>query len=218
MRCRLGWVALVLLGLGAAGARGQGVAVQLPTYSFFSTRTTVVVPDRGSAYLGGVKRARSGMSRFGAPLLPFGNRSLGFSRSATGARVSVFVHDFEAMDEYLLSQPTAWKQKRGLEPLANRVPRQRPDAAAARPAGGPAKSVAQLRAERVGQQQASQRRAVDLYQRGRRAEAAGKANVARNYYQMAARRAGSELKAAIAARLDAITSSTATSTLARNDP
>ena len=215
MRFGFGWVALALLGLGAGSARGQGVAVQLPTYSYFTTRTTVVVPDRGSAYLGGVKRAWSGTSRFGAPLLPFGNRSFGYSRSAIGARASVFVHDFEAMDEYLLGQRGAGRSN-GFEPPANHAPRQ-PPVAVARPPGGPAMSVAALRAQRLRQQQARQEQAVDLFERGRRAEAAGKANVARIFYQMAARRAGDELKAAIAARLEAISPPPVASKLAHSD-
>ena len=68
-------------------AWGQpAVAVQLPTFSFFSTNTAVSVPDRGSAYLGGVRRAQSDLRESGVPLLPlvpFRNRG---SSSATAPR------------------------------------------------------------------------------------------------------------------------------------
>ena len=46
--------------------------------------------------------------------------------------------------------------------------------------------------------------AVEFFERGERAEAEGKANVAKIYYQMAARRAEGELKDLVAAKLDAL--------------
>ena len=82
------WWSLLAVGLVSASAFGQqGTAVQLPTFSYFTTNTTVSVPDRGSVYLGGVNRAASGRNEFGAPLLPFRNRSFGTERSATSAWV-----------------------------------------------------------------------------------------------------------------------------------
>ena len=65
-------------------------------------------------------------------------------------------------------------------------------------------SLAQAQARRLQQQETRGRQAADLFQRGRKAESAGKTNVAKIYYQMAARRAEGELKLQVAARLQAI--------------
>ena len=230
---------LVLSGLGAGTASGQqSTTVQLPTYSFFSTNTTVTVPDRGSVYLGGVKRAASGMNEFGSPLSPFRNRSFGTERSASGAWVSVYVHDFEAMDEYLLSQPASsprfdaasssrrpqpaiagWQPRgAGASAAANDVWKRRLDEASAGSGGPAAMSVADLRAERLHVEQTRRQEAVKWYERGQGAEASGKPNVARVYYQMAARRATGELKDRIAARLEAVSGSPPASKLAQSRP
>ena len=82
--------------------------MQLPTFSYFSVNTTVTVPDRGSAYLGGVNRAAEGRNEFGTPLLPFRpfrNVGIGRETSASGMWVTATIHDFDAMDRYLLSAP-----------------------------------------------------------------------------------------------------------------
>lgn len=230
MRVYLHWLWPVVLALGAATAWGQeSTTVQLPTFSSFSTNATVSVPDRGSAYLGGVKRAASGRNEFGTPLLPFGNRSIGTERSVSGARASVFIHDFEAMDRYLLSQPTPSRDLRAplagplavypkTSPSAADVRRRRPD-----PAGGGSgrlagMSVADLRAERLQEQGKRHEEALKWIERGRIAETAGKANVARVYYQMAARGATGELKLQVAARLEALDGSPPASKLAQSRP
>ena len=54
----LGWFAA-----SASSARAQ--AVQLPTFRYFTVDTTVSVPDRGGAVLGGVSRASSGTTSRG---------------------------------------------------------------------------------------------------------------------------------------------------------
>lgn len=207
--------------LATAAAWGQ--AVQLPTYSYFGTGTVVSVPDRGSVYTAGVNRAASGISEFGTPLLPFRNRSIGSERSASSVWTSVYIHDFEAMEEDLLSHArgssgqglasrtlpassmaTAGHQlapRSGAAPRATWQARQAP-----RPATGPlVKSIAELQAERAGEQQARIAEARDLFERGRAAEQAGKANVARIYYQQASRRAAGPLKEQILAQLAMLT-------------
>lgn len=241
MRRCIAWFLLVFFGLGIGVASAQqSTTVQLPTYSFFTTNSTVSVPDRGSAYLGGVSRAASGRNEFGSGLLPFRNRSFGTERSASNASVSVYIHDFEAMDEYLLSRPTSG---RSLEPLvagqqpatgrfaapARDVPRRpRPfggafplptDGMASRvPGGAAAMSVEELRAERVRLEKSRGEEALKWLERGRTAEASGKTNVARVYYQMAARRATGDLKDQIAVRLEAVGGSSRPPKLAQSRP
>jgi hypothetical protein len=227
---------VVLVGLaGSIASAQQATTVQLPTYSYFTTRTTVSVPDRGSVYLGGVKRAATGRNEFGAPLMPFGNRSIGAERSASSARVSVTIHDFEAMDEYLLSQPVSRASqpavaRRPAGHAAARPPRpelpasagaiwgERSQAAAERSTGPMAKSLAELRAEHRREQQARQEEAAGWLERGRNAETAGKANVARVYYQRAVRRATGQLKAEVAARLAAVSEPPAAPRVAQSRP
>jgi len=229
----------------SAVAQGQGTTVQLPTFSFFSVPTTVSVPDRGSAYLGGIKRASSGRNEFGTPMLPFRpfkNTGIGSERSAGQMHVTARIHDFEAMDEYLLSQPT---QTRPLDPWSGRVAQgsttRSPAYATRTPAGqapvaqlppgagsswqlspaasdpfaaAPIGSVAQERARREQLLKEKNSEALKFYERGANAEKSGKANVAKIYYQMAARRAQGQLKTQVLARLDAIQRSQAGTTYA----
>jgi hypothetical protein len=157
-------------------------------------------------------------------------------RSASSAWVSVWIHDFEAMDEYLLSQPTAFRAAQAAKSplLVPRVASAPPpvQAASSRTAdtwtprakaaqqesSGPiAMSVSELRAKHEREQQARSEDAQKWFQRGQTAEAAGKANVARVYYQMAARRATGTFKDQIAARLDALDGSPKSSKLAQSE-
>jgi len=157
------------------------------------------------------------MNEFGAPLMPFGNRSFGSERSASGASVSVYVHDFEAMDEMLLGPDFRARASAGQRAVAGSParavvasgdPRRAPSAGASLP------SVAEILAQRRREQEIRQAEAQDFFERGQAAEEAGKTNVARIYYQMAARRAGGSLKTRILARLDSIQPS-ATAKVAR---
>ena len=208
----VGWW-LVMLSLGPGLARAQSTTVQLPTYRTFATRTTVTVPDQGAAYLGGIAGSRSAASQFGAPLVPLGHRSLGCQRSAACARVSVFVHDFEAMEEQILGcPPSALVQQREGDPSARsrlkgaRKPVEvlgQPWVRA--PAVDPVvPSVKAIRAQRAEEGANRQAEAEDWFRRGQLAEEAGKTHVARMFYQLAARRAAGDLKEQVQVRLHAL--------------
>ena len=174
-------------------------AVQLPTYSMFGTQSTVSVPDRGNALLGGVNRAASGRNEFGAPGLP-GNRAVGIDRSAAGTRVNVMIHDMAEMDERILKgstgAPAGADSASHLDPAARRLA-----AARASSAGRPAPSVAEARRLRAAEQVNGDGEVAGYMERARNAEKSGKKNVAKIYYRMAARRASGELKEQILARL-----------------
>ena len=209
-----------------------GTTVQLPTFSFFSVNTTVTVPDRGSAYLGGVNRAASGRNEFGAPLLPFRNLGIGRQVGASSMWVTATIHDFEAMDPYWHGLPMRSTASR-LPPLGRSQvaalgrtlqPRD-PDYGASwrltppAPAAGPPKmSVAQARAERQRQQTARAGEAAEFYKRGQKAEVAGKTGVAKIYYRMAARRATGELKGQVAEKLHAMGRAQTAAKIAQNRP
>lgn len=82
-------------------AWAQDLAVQQPVVRQFGVGTSVSVPDRGRAYLGGVRKGAMGTNRYGGPFRSGTNSGLEHSNSSMS--VSVYIHDFEAMDEALLN-------------------------------------------------------------------------------------------------------------------
>ena len=200
MGCRrfVAGLALACLATAQAAAQQQPpTVVQLPTFSFFTVSTTVLVPDRGGAYLGGVRRAQSGRTRFGMPLLP-GQGAAGGNRQAAGVHVAAQIHDLAQMDEDLL----AGARPPGSLPagkLGQKLALARQGAA-----GEAVASVAELKQGRAASEAADNIEALALVDRGQRAEDEGKPGVARIHYQMASRRATGELQEQIAARLTAI--------------
>lgn len=145
-----------------AAVQAQQATVQQPVVSTNSVRTSVSVPDRGSALLGGVSSAQSGRSNYG-PLRS--GTSTGLSRSASSLSTSVYIHDLRAMDEALL----------------NSVP-DSPVPSAIR--GGSRMPLAgAVRAEVASPVE----KAMKFEQLAKRAEAAGKAGVAKLHWQIAAK-------------------------------
>ncbi|NQU23424.1 MAG: hypothetical protein HQ567_19255 [Candidatus Nealsonbacteria bacterium] len=232
------WLAAVALGVCASESFAQpGTTVQLPTFSFFSVGTTVSVPDRGSVTMGGVSRSATGRNEFGTPLMPFRpfrNTAIGKDVSASGMRVSATIHDFAAMDEHLLNQPTSFRSRQ-LSVLENRRnglaasgytlqprdPSRGSSWQVAPPrssAESPQMSLADARSRRAKQQTARSSEAADFFERGRQAEATGKTSVAKIYYQMAARRADEAMQPQIAARLAAISGAESSGQIARGRP
>ncbi len=209
----IGWFIVAALAAGASPAAAQRAnAVQLPTFSFFSVDTTVSVPDRGSASLGGISSSQAGSNQFGAPLVPFGNRSIGSSSRVAGASVTATIHDFEAMDTALLGETAA-------SFLAHHRPVEADGAleghapaalaghwlpAAQEAAADPAVTAAALAARRVALRQTRADEAENFFVRGQAAETDGKTGIARIYYQMAARRASGSLKEQAIARLQGL--------------
>ncbi len=238
MRFRWACLSLALVGIGAGSASAQqpGTAVQLPTFSFFGVNTTVSVPDRGSVYMGGVNRAASARNEFGTPLLPFRpfkNTAIGSERSASSIRVSVFIHDFEAMEAELLSRPSpgreqaTWQLSRPMAAaLGQTLPPPGPPrgeswqtSSPANSTSRPQMSVADAQSQRLSQRAVRSDEAVRFFERGRDAEEAGKPNVAKIYYQMAARRAGGgDFKQQVVDRLEALGRAGTASKIAQSPP
>jgi hypothetical protein len=237
MRVCTVWLILPLLSLVAGLAHGQlpGSSVQLPTFSYFNTSSTVLVPDRGSAFMGGVGRASSGRNEFGTPLSPLRNVGIGSERSASNVHVSVTIHDFDAMDEYLLGQ-AAGRQDISMAALRTTFQTETADirrASASSRGGIPGvwevapprsslapqslvSSVAEERLRRTRQQQTRQSEATEYFHRGQKAEAAGKKGAAKVFYQMAARRATGQLKQQLSVKLEAISRKQAGSAVVDN--
>jgi hypothetical protein len=182
-------VLLAILLTTASAARAQ--VVQLPTFQFFSIDTSVMVPDQGTASLGGVNRSSTGSNQFGSPFFP-SNRSYGSQTAAAGMSVSVKIHDFEAMDAALLGGTPEGAGRAGRDGVV-----------AGNPAGGsgPLASVAELAARKATTQAAEQAEAEQLLERGLKAQAEGKPGVAKVYLQMAAKRSTGKLKQQVLAAL-----------------
>jgi hypothetical protein len=90
------------------------VTVQQPVVQSFSANTSVSVPDRGWATIGGVSSAAAGRSTSG-PVRT--GSSVGRQAQASSLSTGVFIHDLRAMDEALLatapvaSSTSAWERK-----------------------------------------------------------------------------------------------------------
>lgn len=124
--------ALTLAGAAFAvapeAANAQNV-VQQPTFGVFSVGTTVSVPDRGGALLGGVNRAAVGSVERGVPGLSnlpyagrlFKNRAIGSRYAPSTMSVHAQILDFEAMDEALLAEAARRRQVRLASPKFDHV-------------------------------------------------------------------------------------------------
>ncbi len=217
---------LVLSVLVVASMASHALAqvVQLPTYHYTMVDTTVSVPDGGSAYLGGISRASSGINSSGVPILGklpgvgrlFGNRAIGRDMSASSMRVHATIIDFNEMDEMLLGQAAARRSHLGqVSPtdlkadfLSRNVGRPSDrlfEPAVQRPA--PSSVAAIRRTSELADQQRDDEAAF-YFEKGQKAEADGKQGVAKIFYQMAARRATGDFKSRVLARLDMVTGNT----------
>ncbi len=217
---RLGFLAALML-VVLAVRDGLAQVVQLPTFRSFSVGTSVLVPDRGSAYLGGVNRAASGHVRHGVPLVSKtpgegrlgGANASGSAVSAAGVSVTATIIDHREWDAAVLAEAQALRAARGEETTrregANAVPPLRAPSV-------PIASVAELERQNAQKDQQREAEAVALVNKAWRAEADGKPSVARIYYQMAARRAEGGLREQIQRRLHELTA--AELRLARSRP
>ena len=170
-----------------AAAQAQQIAVQQPVVSTNSVRTSVSVPDRGSALLGGVGSAQSARSSYG-PLRS--GTSTGLSRSASSMSTSVYIHDLRAMDEALLNSVPDAPAPSAIRGESRRQPTEAARAEVASPI----------------------EKAMKFERLAKQAEAAGKSGVAKLHWQIAAKY-GSKLaneKLAAAPTVNPAVSQTAT--------
>jgi hypothetical protein len=125
---------------GVVGPPG-GTSVQLPTFSFFTISTTVLVPDSGGTFLGGVNSGAGVGRQNGAPGLA-GSRAGGSGVNAGGISVGAQIHDLREMDRQLLA---GGRQLTSAEQATN-VWHARLDRAKQSTAGRPTISMAEARA------------------------------------------------------------------------
>lgn len=228
--------AIAFIGISClvATASAQTV-VQLPTYNFFTTGTTVNVPDGGSALMGGVSRSSSGNTTRGVPLFgkvpylnrPFKNSGIGSSISASSMRASVTIIDMNELDEAVLAEAAARRMARGetlggdrfvggapsFDPaidrradfLARHVGHGPEEAVAAKPKRS-APSPEEIRRRNEAAKEVRDAEAITYFEKAEASVAEGKPGVAKIYYGMADKRATGEFKTQIASRLEALTS------------
>lgn len=184
----------------AAPASAQ-VTVQLPTFRVTGVQTTVLVPDRGSVYLGGVTDASIYGSSYGSPFggsLPglrrnLGNRTFGRSVATSDFWVSATIIDHAELDRAVLAEAERRQQLRRQPTVAAELsqPRLQP-----RPQLRGAASHPATEADRV-----------DVYlDRARRAEADGQPQIAKIFYQRIAKHGTASQQRLAEARLAALES------------
>lgn len=89
------WLAIV------GDLSAQNLTVQQPVFGVTSAATTVSVPDRGRAYIGGVSRGATSRNSYGGPFRSGTNSGSEFSHQSMTA--SVFIHDFDELDRQALA-------------------------------------------------------------------------------------------------------------------
>jgi len=209
----------VMVTAAFAGNTVFGQSVQLPTFEFFTVNTTVSVPDGGTALLGGVNSYAAGRDSAGVPMLgkvpfagrPFGSRSIGGSTTASNvtATARIIILEEEEAKLGLTGSPSLPSEElsaveRRADFLTRNVARTSPPVV-----GNPVRRPAQPSTEEIQRRNAvaSRQRAQEanyFFNKGEHASAAGKSNVAKIYYRMAATRADGELKTQALARVAAL--------------
>ena len=148
---------------------GQQIAVQQPVLGRTTVSTSVVVPNGGRAFLGGVSSAQSGRSRYGF-YQP--GSSIGLSRSSNSMSVGVTIIDLREMDEAIL----------------NSVPdRPQPASPFARYAAAIERSSADRSPEPARETESTAERVAKFERLARKAEAENRPGVAKLHWQMAAK-------------------------------
>ncbi|HEV3136493.1 MAG TPA: hypothetical protein VGZ26_01290 [Pirellulales bacterium] len=193
-------------------ASGSAQTIQLPSFTSFSVDTTVLVPDSGRAATAGTKRASSASSNFGG--FPK-QRAAGVNRQAAGMSVLAKIHDPFEVDTAFLQQAAARHATANDDGAAARTA-PAPPSGGARLAGDPGlRSVAEIERQRTNKSVAQQHEAFALYEKGRQAQAVGKAGVAIVFFRSASHRATGTLKQEIDADLKALNASAAPGKLSK---
>lgn len=196
LACRISIVVLSAASSVAIADQPYGTTVQLPTFNSFSVVTTVSVPDRGGAYLGGIGRAYSGRNENGVPIvgkLPFvgpifGGRAIGSSVSDSGAMVHATIIDHEELDRIVLAEAAKLRGTNSGNPSTRPAKAE----SLARPvdpelAHRPFESLAAIKARNAAEDAVRERQLAEAVQKAETAEQAGKYAAARGYYLMAAK-------------------------------
>ena len=177
--CRPSLVGTVLAASFALPAAAQ-VVVQQPTFGVTTAGGTVIVPDGGSASLGGVGSSASGSAVSGLAVPGLGSRGFGRSSGSAGVTVHATIIDFRAMEAALAAEAAG---------LPGGEARARPPRAAEPPSF--ADELAAIRAAAATPQEAREAVARAKFARGLAKLEAGDLRLARSWL-VAARNEGNE--------------------------
>jgi hypothetical protein len=172
--------------------------VQLPTFSFFTIRTTVSVPDSGGMSLGGIHRGSDGNVTRG--LGPLAGRASGGTRGAAGATAHATIIDRREMDAAHLAAAAA-ERTAAADPAAAKADALSRHVESQGPLAG---SVAAIKRENAAAAAQRSREAAEYLVKAQQAEAEGKPGVAKIYYRMVISRDGGVLKQQAQVRLAAM--------------
>jgi hypothetical protein len=194
---RSGLAAAVFAALAIWVHSSSAQTVQLPSFHYNTTNTTVLVPDQGDAFLGGIGRNSSSRVERGPS-----NHAIGGMNSAGGTRVSAQIHDLDAMDRELLGGS-------GAAGLAGGGSRSELNASqlAATKFSNPISSVAELRRQAATVSPAQIAQSTADLDRGRELLSQGKSAVARIYLQNAAKQGSDDIRKQAFVELQKIPSS-----------
>lgn len=197
-----GLLALLIVTISADRLTAQQFTVQQPTISTFSGGTTVSVPDRGGAGLGGVGRGASSRSTYG----PFPmNSNYGSSFEGSSASVHAWIHDLSELDRQALDAADGSQRNRRIDAKSDSraarayrtLTERSTDARSEKPGPGSRDRFGEFAADKTRNPETDERGTLstdELYQRGMKAEAAGKRDVALAFLRLARDR-GSEAAA-----------------------
>ena len=207
MTLRASVICCALVAAGVTTCSAQ--VIQLPTFRFFTVSTTVSVPDSGSAYLGGVRRARYGMTSRGVPGLGkvpgisrlFNNRGSGSSLTSSGASVSASIIDHAEIDALLLAEAAGRRPTGAVLTVTDRKALilsshigRSTDVGLRLGGDGPRESVAAIRLRNEAVARAHTVEMQEYWQRGQRAESLNRWCAARVCYDIIARRGSGALR------------------------
>lgn len=186
---------ILLLGVLVVGPANAQV-VQLPSFHTFTVRTSVLVPDSGNAYLGGVNRSSHWMNSRGPGWGPLGrNVAPGSSVDASRATITATIIDNSELDRLVLEEARAIRAEKGIVLADESTPR------IAVPRDKPLTSVAAIKRELAAEDAALEAEAERDFQRAQAYERVGERALAKNYYRVAARKSTGAVKFKAAERL-----------------
>jgi hypothetical protein len=185
-------------------AQQQPTTVQLPTFRVFTVQTTVSVPDSGGSLLGGITRGRDGKLTRG--IGPLKDRALGSERGTGAMSVRATIIDHREIDEAILA--AARRDGTPVDATSIKAGYLSRHVGTSTPVSSAPSSVSAIRdrnASAAAEQAAARdSEAAELLAKASRAEAEGKAGLAKLYYQMVVRRNAGQLKEQAISRLAAL--------------
>lgn len=187
--------AWLLLEGNSAHAQQSGVTVQLPTFSYFSVNTSVLVPDSGAGFAAAMRRAEANRIATGGKQ----DSTSVSGASIGGVAIHSTIHDRD-------SEPGLALQNAPQQGLGNSLFSRKLEAAQVSSAGRAELSVAEIERNRSQADKQQELEALQLLKRGLAAESKGRLPVAAIYYRQAASRASGDLKATAIERLKAVES------------